>query len=109
MGSEMCIRDRSVYHDSMVTPVVPKFPPISTGLVNVIRLAAVLAPRPVRLSFPDETVDPPSKTPVLPPTESVVSVSKEYRCASVAPLASPTTNAEVRMKVVFIICFSLLY
>ena len=67
----------SVYHVSMVTPVAPKFPPISTGLVKVIRLASIDDPRPVRLSCPEEMVAPPSRMPVLPPTESVASVSNE--------------------------------
>jgi len=46
-------------------------------LVKVIRLASIDEPRPVRVNCPEEMVAPPSRMPVLPPTESVVSVSKE--------------------------------
>ena len=50
-----------------------------------MRLAAVLLPAPVRLSCPSMMVAPPWSTPVIPPIESLVLVSKDHLLAKVAP------------------------
>ena len=74
-------------------------PPISSGVVNPMLSAPGPLGAPSRTSCPPETEASPTRTPVLPPTESAVSSVKDQRLASVAALATPAVAQMMALQI----------